>query len=154
MKRYRSVAADSDTLFFFTVYADTRAAETASWGWSEEEQLEFLHRQFQYQQRSYQMQYPNLESRIVFSESSPAGRMLLARNETETVLVDLSLLEDFRNTGIGAALLQDLQEEINPGGSLRLSVMKTNPARRLYKRLGFQTSDAGELYLTMVWRKP
>ncbi len=153
MNSYHSIEADADNPFFFTVYADTRTAEMASWGWSSEEQLEFLRTQFKFQQRSYQVQYPNLESRIVLSGNTPAGRMLLARNETETVLVDISLLANFHNLGIGAALLQELQGEINPGGSLRLSVMKTNPARRLYERLGFHISDVGEVYLSMVWYK-
>jgi ribosomal protein S18 acetylase RimI-like enzyme len=154
MKRCNVVAAEQDNPFFFTVYASSREAELASWGWSREDQLEFLCMQYQCQQRSYQMQYPHLESRIILFGSTPAGRILMARTGKQTVLVDISLLAEFQNLGIGSALLKEIQEEIQSGESLRLTVLKTNPARRLYERFGFQIHEVSEFYLTMLWYKP
>ncbi len=142
-----------DDAFFFTIYANSRKAEMSSWGWTKEEQRDFLLMQYQCQQRSYQLQYPNLESRIIFSGSTPAGRLLLAKTETQTVLVDISLLAEFQHLGIGSALLKELQGEIKAGESLRLTVLKTNRARGLYERVGFQIHEMDELYLTMVWHK-
>lgn len=140
-----------DDYFFFTIYANSRKAEMSSWGWTKEEQRDFLLMQHQCQQRSYQMQYSNLESRIIFFKNTPAGRLLLAKTGTQTVLVDISLLAEFQHLGIGSALLKELQGEIKAGESLRLAVLKTNPARGLYERVGFQIHEVGELYLTMVW---
>jgi len=153
MKEYKTVITESTDPFFFTVYANSREAEISAWGWTPEEQGEFLRMQYQCQQRSYQMQYPDLESRIIYVENTPAGRILLAQTETGRVLVDISLLTEFQNRGIGHALLRELQEEMRPGESLRLAVLKSNPARRFYERLGFQLLQAGEPYLTMIWRK-
>lgn len=153
MNEYKTVITESTDPFFFTVYANSREAEMSSWGWAPEEQCKFLRMQYQCQQRSYQMQYPHLESRIIYVESIPAGRMLLAKTEAGKVLVDIGLLTEFQNQGIGSALLHELQEELKPGESLRLSVLNNNPARRLYDRLGFQILEVGEPYLTMIWHK-
>lgn len=142
-----------DDSFFFTIYANSRKAEMSSWGWTQEEQRDFLIMQHQCQQRSYQMQYSNLESRIIFFENTPAGRLLLAKTGTQTVLVDISLLAEFQHKGIGSALLKELQGEIKTGESLRLAVLKTNRARGLYERVGFQIHEVGEIYLTMVWHR-
>lgn len=153
MEEYKTLITEADNPFYFTVYASSREAEIASWGWNREEQQAFLRMQYQCQQQSYQMQYPHLESRIVLCSNAPAGRILLAKNETQTVLVDITLLPDFQNRGIGSALLKDLQGGIDAGESLRLTVLNTNPARWLYNRLGFQILEAGEPYSTMIWTK-
>jgi GNAT superfamily N-acetyltransferase len=88
-----------------------------------------------------------------FFENTPAGRLLLAKTGTQTVLVDISLLAEFQHLGIGSALLKELQGEIKAGESLRLAVLKTNRARGLYERVGFQIHEVGELYLTMIWHR-
>lgn len=78
---------------------------------------------------------------------------MLAKTGTQTVLVDISLLAEFQHLGIGSALLKELQGEIKAGESLRLAVLKTNRARGLYERVGFQIHEVGELYLTMIWHR-
>ncbi len=153
MEEYRTLITESDNPFCFTVFASSREAEIASWGWNQEEQQAFLRMQYQCQQQSYQMQYPHLESRIILCGNAPAGRILLARTGGQTVLVDITLLPEFQNLGIGSALLKDLQGDIYAGESLRLTVLNINLARRLYDRLGFQILEAGEPYSTMIWRK-
>ncbi len=153
MDDYKTVITELTDPFFFTVYANSREAEISSWGWPQEEQREFLRMQYQCQQRSYQMQYPHLESRVIYVEGIQAGRILLAETKAGKVLVDIGLLSEFQNQGIGTALLHELQEETESGESLRLAVLKTNPARRLYERLGFQILEVSEPYLTMIWHK-
>jgi ribosomal protein S18 acetylase RimI-like enzyme len=66
--------------------------------------------------------------------------------------MDIALLPEYRNAGIGARLIRDLQNEAaQTGRSLRLHVETFNPALRLYERLGFHSVSASGIYLEMEW---
>ena len=150
----RQAILGEDDLFLFEVYASSRREELALWGWNEEGQRQFLQMQHSCQQRSYQMQYVNLECRIIMAEGTKAGRMLTAVTNSEMVLVDIILLPEFQNKGIGFALLKQLQREAARAGlPVRLSVREGNPAKHLYERCGFQLIDSTGIYTTMKWTK-
>lgn len=146
------VEAGEDEPILFTVFAAARQAEIAQWGWSDTEQEAFLRMQYHCRQKSYQMQYPQLESSIIEVGGLPIGRVLLAGIGGGYVLVDIALLPDFQNRGYGTALLKDVQARIAPGECLCLTVCKDNPAQNLYLQLGFKVISETELYLMMEWR--
>jgi len=85
-------------------------------------------------------------------DGAPAGRMLVAGGPEEIRLVDLALLPEHRNGGIGTALLRRLLAE---GAArtvpVRLHVERSNPARRLYERLGFVPVADDGVHLLMAW---
>lgn len=146
-----SVPEDRD--FLFELYASTRLAEIAAFGWDELQKKTFLSVQFQAQQAWYQTAYAQAEWRIILSEGKPVGRTIVARNAGSAILVDISLLPDHRRQGMGTRLLQELLEQCRQEGlPLRLQVLRTNPAQRLYERLGFQKTGEDQIYLQMEWR--
>jgi ribosomal protein S18 acetylase RimI-like enzyme len=50
--------------------------------------------------------------------------------------------------GFGTQLIQSvITEARHAGASLKLDVLKTNPARRLYERLGFTTHRGNRLFI-------
>ena len=62
-----------------------------------------------------------------------------------------------RRRGIGTEVVKGLIEEAaRAGQALTLGVVKTNPALRLYERLGFRTTheDERKLYMRRDWRAP
>ena len=70
----------------------------------------------------------------------------------EIRLIDIALLLEHRNAGIGARLLQDLLAEAAQAGKpVRIHVEKFNPALRLYERLGFTPIEDQGVYLLMQW---
>jgi ribosomal protein S18 acetylase RimI-like enzyme len=145
----RPVHAD-DREFLFKVYAGTRLAELAPFGWSPEQQEAFLRMQFNAQQRWYATAYPNSQEQIVMLGEMPIGRMIVSRQAGTATLVDISLLPEHRGSGIGGGLLRDLIEQCGKEGVvLRLQVLKSNPAARLYERLGFRQTGADDLYWQM-----
>lgn len=77
---------------------------------------------------------------------------MIDRSETAILLRDIALLTEYRNTGIGARLLQDLIKEATSAKKpIELHVVALSPAVRFYERLGFrQTRDDGA-YLEMKW---
>jgi ribosomal protein S18 acetylase RimI-like enzyme len=141
---------ESDEIFLFNLYASTRKEELDTWGWDLAQRTAFLEQQFQAQRRSYQMQFPQAVHRIIIQDGDPIGRMMVFRSEHEIRLVDISVLPESRNAGIGTGLLQDLLNEASESGTpVRLQVLKANPAIRLYERLGFAVVGDDGLYLQM-----
>ena len=123
-------------------------------GWPAAQLETFLRMQFNAQQRWYETLYAQAEHRIVEQDGRPIGRLLVQRNEDFTQLVDIALLAEHRGQGIGGALLGELiQQCTRDGSALRLQVLKTNPAQRLYERLGFSKVSEDQMYFQME-RKP
>lgn len=142
-----------DEPFLFTVYAETRRAEVEGWGWPTAQQDAFLKMQFQFQRRSYAMQFPDADHRVIWHEGAPVGQILVDRSSQAIRLVDIALLQAFRGRGIGAELIRDLQAEAEQTAKpLQLTVRKENAgARHLYERLGFTATAETELDCALQW---
>lgn len=145
-------ARPEDQEFLFRLYASTRP-EVNALGWTAQQLEAFLRMQFNAQQRWYQTTYPASEHSIVLVNDSPAGRMLVSSGQGSVTLVDISLLPDYRNQGIGGALIRALIETAEAKGkAVVLQVLRTNPAQHLYQRLGFVLTGQDDMYLQM--RRP
>ncbi len=145
----RKVTAD-DEAFLCTLYASTRADEVAEWGWPQDQQRDFLKQQFSLQHRSYAMQFPGADHRIIMCDDRLIGRILVYRAENEWRLVDIALLPRDRDRGIGTGLIRSLiAEAIEQRCPFRLQVVTTNPAVGLYERLGFRGIGSDALYHQM-----
>jgi ribosomal protein S18 acetylase RimI-like enzyme len=149
--RLRSVTPLDDS-FLAGVYASTRAEELAPTGWSDEQKADFCRRQFDAQTAHYSANYPKASFQVIERDGQPIGRLYVARWEKEIRIVDITLLPEFRGTGIGSKLLRELQEEARSAGkSLTIHVERFNPALRLYQRLGFEQVQDKGVYLLLEW---
>lgn len=145
----RSVAP-SDEAFLFELYASTRKEELDAWGWDMDQRKSFLEQQFRAQRQSYRIQFPQANDRIIIKGARAVGRMMVFRRQNEFRLIDITLLTEFQNAGIETRLLRDLlKDALAAGKPLRLQVLKTNPAVRLYTRLHFAIVGHDDLYLQM-----
>ena len=148
----RPVAPD-DEAFLFELYASTRRDEMAAWGLDEAMLAQMLQMQFAGQQGTYRVQFPEADHHIILRDDRPIGRLFVDRNEVRIVLVDVALMPEARGGGIGTGLVRTLQAEAAEKGlPLRLKVVLTNPARRLYQRLGFVGLGDDGVYEQMEWR--
>ena len=139
-----------DESFLLEVYASTRLEELAGTGWDDNQKLAFIRMQFLARERSQ----PRVDNKIILLNGRPVGRMLVDRTETPIVLRDIAVLTEYRNAGIGSRLLQELMTEAASAGKpIRLHVVASSPAVRLYERLGFRRGgdEAGAAYLEMTW---
>lgn len=142
-----------DQEFQFKLYASTRQAEIAGFGWSEAQQEAFLRMQFAAQQNWYRTAYPRATWEIIETEELPVGRMIVQRGTESITLVDIALLIEYRGKGIGGGLVGELVEwGRDENLPVRLQVLKTNPAARLYQRLGFIKIGEDDLYYQMESR--
>jgi len=75
----------------------------------------------------------------------PIGLMKLARKAPTWELIQIQLDSSYRGTGLGTQLLWEVIEEAAENGcDVQLSVLKANPARSLYERLGFEVVGQDE----------
>jgi ribosomal protein S18 acetylase RimI-like enzyme len=142
----------ADDAFLARVYASSRAEELAITDWSEELKANFCRSQFDAQSAYYAANYPDASFQIIERDGWPIGRLYVARWETEIRIVDITLLPEFRGSGIGTKLLRDLQTEARSAGkSLTIHVERFNRALGLYQRLGFEEVEDKGVYLLMRW---
>jgi ribosomal protein S18 acetylase RimI-like enzyme len=139
-----------DQQFLYRVYVGTRQEEMALVSWSQAEKENFLRMQFHAQHKYYQEQFPQARFDLILQNEEPVGRLYVSRTEEEIRIVDIAILPEHRNRGVGSALLQDLLEEAAADGRpVRIHVEKVNPARRLYERLGFRSVQDRGVYILM-----
>lgn len=141
-------ALPGDDGFLYAVFASTRAAEMDLVDWNPAQKESFLRMQFLTQCQQYQFTYPNAIPHIIESNGAPAGRLIVDHSANETILVDIALLPDFRNLGVGTSLIRSLQAE---GNKITLHVIRSNPAVNLYQRLGFIFVGEEAFYSKMEW---
>ena len=145
-------ATPEDTQFLALLYGDTRCREVNEWGWPPEQQELFLRMQFDAQCRSYRAAFPKATDSIVCLEGHAIGRILVDQDSSGKRLIDIALLGEYRNRGIGSNLLRQMLQECKmQGRALRLQALQGNPAIRLYQRLGFQQSSADPMYAQLQW---
>ena len=144
-----------DMPFLYNVYASTRLPELAPLGWSAEQQAAFLAQQFEAQHRYYQANYVGADFQLILLDGRPVGRLYVARWHDEIRIIDIALLPEYRNAGIGSRLLGELLDEAAQAGKpVRIHVEKFNPAVRLYRRLGFAILDDRGVYWFMEQASP
>ncbi len=161
---------EDDLEFLCELYASTRADEMALLiDWSQEQKRAFLRQQFEAQHGYYQQQYPGARYDVIELEGQRIGRLYVAelgagegareadepqepQQKAELRLMDIALLPEHRNRGLGEALVRELLDEAAATGRLvSLHVEENNPARRLYQRLGFRDVADVSFYKLMHW---
>jgi ribosomal protein S18 acetylase RimI-like enzyme len=139
-----------DREFLFQLYASTRQEEFAGVGLDRAQLEALLRMQWSAQQRWYETAYAPAENFIVMDGEVPVGRIIVQHGATAAILVDISLMPEHRRRGIGSLLIRDLIEQCSRKKvSLRLQVLRTNPAVQLYLRLGFTRTGEDGMYLQM-----
>lgn len=141
-----------DQSFLLSLYASTRSDELDMLPWDDEQKRVFALMQFNAQTQHYHGSYPQAQSSIILRNEEAVGRMVVNEDTKEFTLVDISLLPAHRGHGIGTHLLRELlSKAVEATKPVRLHVLLTNPARRLYERLGFSFVQSDSLYCEMIW---
>jgi len=148
--RPERTAGDGD--FLRAVYASTRRPELASLHWSAAEEDAFIGAQFEAQARHYRSAFPDASQSVVYVDGEPAGRLIVDRCDDEIRILDIALLPQFQNAGVGRELIRRLLDEADTVRlPVRCHVLADNRARRFWERAGFtaQEPDSDGVYLSM-----
>ena len=148
-------ARPEDAEFLFRVFVHSRASALALLASDDPAQDSLLRMQFRAQHRAYRAQFPNARFDVIECDATPIGRLIVDRCERAIHVVDVVLLPEHRSRGIGTSLLRALLAEATANGQpVTLRVDRDNPARSLYRRLGFATVSEDAIYAAMAWHQP
>ena len=148
----REVTAE-DEAFLLEVYASTRAMELSLVSWSDEQREAFLKFQFEAQHTHYRTQFPEASYQIIFNNTERVGRLYVLRDTTEMRVLDITVMPQHRNAGIGTLLMRDLLTEAEQSGKpVSIWVEQFNPSQTLFQRLGFSKIEEDGYNYLMQWR--
>jgi len=144
------LATAEDTAFLQRLFASTRD-EFKMVITDESQFAALISMQFNFQKQQYQDGYPSGRDDIILLHDEPIGRIFVDESDRAVTLVDVALLPEYRNQGIGQKLLADLlAHAASVQKPVRLHVFKNNPARNLYERLGFRQISEDSMYYEMI----
>ena len=107
-----------------------------TWGWDEE-----------FQQKDFTANFRAGVGEIIVFNGEDAGFWWTIEKENEILLASVRLLSEFQNKGIGTKLIPELIDRSQK--PIRLQVLKVNPARRWYEKLGFRIVDETATHFLM-----
>lgn len=143
-------ATAADHSFLLGLFASARP-ELSLINLDDRQRQALIEMQFNAQRRQYDAAYPLAENNVILRDGFLIGRMLVDRRGRDFTLVDIALLPEYRNAGIGTSLIRTLLvEAADASKPVRLHVLKSNPALGLYERLGFSPVADDSMYVEMV----
>ncbi len=102
------------------------------------------------QSMSIRLEHPQAERQIVMVQQAPVGRLIIDAAGKYIEVIDVALLPEYRNCGLGASVLNSVLAQADRlGRAIRLHVEKQSRAVRLFERLGFVTCGDVGMYLAM-----
>jgi len=110
-----------------------------TWGWDEA-----------WQRSRFDENFDHLPLQIIEKDGRPIGYISVRRPGNEIFLAAIEIAPEHQNPGIASQLVRELLDEADRSClPAKLFVLKVNPARRLYERLGFQCSDETPTHYVM-----
>ncbi len=119
---------EADYAFLYSLHTTTmKEYVTQTWGWDET-----------IQQTMFRDKFDPGRSHIVEVDGRAVGVLSVERRPGTLFLANLQILPEEQGRGLGTAIISTLLAQASGSGiSVTLQVLKVNPARRLYERLGF-----------------
>jgi ribosomal protein S18 acetylase RimI-like enzyme len=146
---------DDDLAFRFRLFCDAQP-ELALLPLAGAAREQLMNLQFRAQTMSYRAQFPHARFDIIELDGVAIGRIVVDRPGAAVRIVDQALVPQFRNLGIGTAIMRALMQEASRAGlPMRLHVTSSNDAAlRLYSRLGFVPVETSATHIELEWRAP
>jgi len=133
---FRPIVADDFEFLWRLHNAALKEYVEQTWGWNEA-----------WQRKDFESKFNPNDGEIMVINGTDAGYLWTVEKETEVLLASIRLLPEFQRRGIGAKIIADLLNQTQK--PVRLQVLKINPARALYERLGFEIVGETETHFTM-----
>jgi ribosomal protein S18 acetylase RimI-like enzyme len=138
MLTFRLVEKKDDDLIY-SIYRSTRDKELTYTNWTELQKRSFVTMQLMAQLIEYQKKYPELLQQIIVHNKKSIGRLYTWESLSEIKIIDISILPEYQRKGLGTKVLQQiLNKAIQAEKKVNLHVVFSNPALKLYERLGFK----------------
>lgn len=105
------------------------------------------------QERYYALnEFCRSTTQIIQFEGIDVGRISVTRTKERFVIDGIHILREFQGKGIGGRVMQMVIDEANKAEvSVELKLLKNNPSKKLYERLGFHVDREDRERLYMRW---
>lgn len=114
-----------------------------TWGWDEAVQRRMFRERF----------YPS-KIEVFECDGEPIGMCSLAQEDDAVLLAGIEIFPAWQGRGFGTAIVTELiRSAARVGRVVRLRVLKVNPARRLYERLGLEVVGETPTHFLMQTRR-
>ena len=138
---------DADEEFLVSVYASTRAGELKQVPWSQEQKDAFVRMQFAAQKQNYAAEHD-----IIYRGQVAVGRLYLVRSAGGFHILDIAVLPQYRNSGIGSFLLRQLMDEAQQAAKpITIYLESFNPSLGLFRQLAFLPVEEKGFHLLLRW---
>lgn len=147
-------STEADRAFVTVLFSSAREVERANFHGDEAQWLMLMEQQARLQEHHYRTHYNGASLDIIERGGDPIGRLCLCEFDDEIRLMDIALLPEVRNVGLGSRMIRAVMDTAAARGkAVRIHVEQFNPAWRLYKRLGFVFLEDRGIYQFMEWRR-
>lgn len=144
---------EEDEALLLEIYSSTRLDEMALVPWDAATKDAFLRSQFSAQRNHYLKYFPHATHDMILVDEQPVGRLYVDRGQEEIHILDVILLPQRREHGIGTQILLDLMKEAeHKNQSCSIYVESFNRSLGLFQRLGFVKTDESGVSWLMEWR--
>jgi GNAT superfamily N-acetyltransferase len=144
----RATVQEDRDLIFASYKATLQSYVEWAWGWNEE-----------FQTTGFWKHHPLEQFRVVMVGKKFAGAIHVEEQDALHFVRMIFLLPEFQGRGIGSQLLEEEADRVRKSGKqLHLKVIKINPAKKLYERLGFSVIEEDQVTCHMrlappgIWR--
>jgi ribosomal protein S18 acetylase RimI-like enzyme len=135
------VATAGDRAFLYDLHcASLKGYITGTWGWDETWQRGHFDKHFDPERRQ-----------IIQWENRDIGAIGVSERDADILIDYIALYPEHQRQGIGSHLIKTIIEHgVAEGKPIRLRVLRTNPAFRLYERLGFMVEEESDTHIQMI----
>jgi ribosomal protein S18 acetylase RimI-like enzyme len=92
------------------------------------------------------------DASVICLDDTPIGLFKAFREKSTWVIGQFQIAPEYQNKGIGSYLLRTfLSQAQKENVPVQLSVLRGNPARRLYESLGFRPISKEADIITLMW---
>lgn len=134
-------AVEDDFDFLWQLHRNSLGPSiTRIWGWDETWQLDYFQERFDPSTRQ-----------IILYEGEKAGSLGVEWQERALYIYYIAIVVEYQGRGIGTAIIEELIHQAGDRGlPVTLSVLKGNPAKVLYERLGFVVTKEEDIRYWMA----
>lgn len=136
-------ADENDLDFLWRLHRATlRDYVEQTWSWEDASQEE-----------RFRLKFEPEHIQIILHRGNPIGCLSVARERSRLFLGVIKIAPEYQRRGIGTCLIRQLCDQADAANlPLELQVLKVNPAKRLYERLGL--AIIGETDTHYLMRRP
>lgn len=134
------IATRKDYGFLYALHCKTMHDYIeATWGWNEV-----------WQQNHFRENFQPEANQIIVLDGDDIGRIELNYKPDEVRIGNIQILPEYQSKGIGSLImLKIIRQAQQQKQGVTLQVLKVNPARRFYERLGFVVEGEDDAHFKM-----